>query len=445
MRRRIPRRRHSLFAACGLLLLLAAAPAFADDDDGGGGGSGGGGGGAGGSAAGDAGAAGGDGASGERYRGGAQGTGNFGRDLRGFLGSFVPGAPPPPAAAPARRAPPPQQPRPATVANEIVAMGVDAAPRARFLAAGFTIVEEAPATFLPGAILRLGLPRGLSAPAARDLARSLAPAARFDLNHLYRPGAETASVRISAPAEACDAARIGAVDTAVDPDHPALAGRAIERVTRRGAGRAPSGTAHGTAIAALLVGAVGPGRIVMVDAFHRRPEGDAADAFDVAGALAALAEREVAVVNLSFSGPANEVVALATERAAARGMLLAAAAGNDGPQSPPRFPAAHPWVIAVTAVDTDRRAFVRAVRGNHLAFAAPGVGLPAPGRGTALSGTSYAVPFVTAAFAQAMAKLDRDEAILQLSRAALDLGPPGRDPVFGWGLIPAASRCAGRS
>jgi hypothetical protein len=435
-------RRRPLLAACALVLLLAAGPAVADDDDDGGSGGGGSAGAAGGTGAG---TAGGDGASADRYRGGAQGTGNFGRDLRGFLGSFVPGAAPPPPAAPARRTPPPQN-RPATaVANEIVAIGVDAAPRARLLAAGFAVLEEAPAVFLPGAILRLGPPRGLSASAARDLARNLAPAARFDLNHLYRPGADAAAAPVAGPAGGCAAARVGVVDTAVDPDHPSLTGRAIERLTRRGAGRAPSGTAHGTAIAALLLGALGPARIVMVDAFHRRPDGDAADAFDLAGALALLAEREVAVVNLSFSGPANEVVALATERAAARGMLLAAAAGNDGPQSSPRYPAAHPWVIAVTAVDTAGRSFVRAVRGNHLAFAAPGVGLPAPGRGAPLSGTSYAVPFVTAAFAQAMARLDRDAAVLHLARTALDLGPPGRDPVFGWGLIPSARSCADRS
>jgi hypothetical protein len=64
------------------------------------------------------------------------------------------------------------------------------------------------------------------------------------------------------------------------------------------------------------------------------------------------------------------------------------------------------------------------------------VGLPGPGRGT-LSGTSYAVPFVTAAFARAMTGSDRDAALLNLARAAVDLGAPGRDPVFGWGLVRA--------
>jgi subtilisin family serine protease len=229
---------------------------------------------------------------------------------------------------------------------------------------------------------------------------------------------------------------VGVVDTGVDAAHPALAGRVIEQVTRRSAGRAAAGTAHGTAVVALLASALGPAPILVVDAFHRRPDGDAADAFDVAAALSLLAMRGITVANLSFAGPANEVLALATERAASQGMLLAAAAGNDGPRSPPRFPAAYPWVVAVTAVDAARRPFVRAVRGNHLAFAARGVGLPAQGPGGArLSGTSYAVPFVTAAFAIAMAVEDRDAALLRLAASAEDLGTPGRDAVFGWGLI----------
>ncbi|WP_372618916.1 S8 family serine peptidase [Falsiroseomonas sp.] len=427
--------RHALPAMCAGLL-LAAVPAMADDDDDGPGGS----------------AAGGEGSD---LRGqlpaGAPSTGSFIGDLRGLLGSIAPGIAvpaPAPAEAPASRpaAPAPRPPqRAATVPNEITAIGLDQLPRSRLLAAGFTIIEEVPAEIVPGSIARLGLPRGLTAAAARDLARSLAPAARFDLTHLYRPGGDAAVQPVVALGNAACAARpVGVVDTGVDPAHPALAGRQVEQVTRRSAGRAAAGTAHGTAVAALLASAIGAAPILVVDAFHRRPDGDAADAFDIAAALALLATRGIKVVNLSFAGPANEVLALATERAAAHGMLLAAAAGNDGPRSPPRYPAAYPWVVAVTAVDAQARPFIRAVRGSHLAFAARGVGLEAPGRGGAsLSGTSYAVPFVTAAFARAMTTEDREAALLRLAGSAQDLGPPGRDAVFGWGLIRPESGCAG--
>jgi hypothetical protein len=415
-------------------LLLCAGPVLADDDDDGGGGGGGGG----------AGGVGGSNDPQERPRG-APSTGSFSRDLRGFLGSFGVG-PGLPAPAP----PPPRQPAqqaaraaaPATsVANEITALGVDAPARARLLADGYTVLEEAPAEFLPGSLLRLRPPRGVPAAAARDRARALAPAARIDLTHLYRPGAAGPDLPETRPAApGCAAQPVGVVDTGIDPSHPVLAGRTIEQVTRRAEGRPAANKAHGTAVVALLAQALGEVPILVVDAFHRRPDGDAADAFDVAAALGLLAARGITVANLSFAGPANEVLALATERAASRGMLMTAAAGNDGPRSPPRYPAAYPWVVAVTAVDAQRRPFVRAGRGAHLAFAAPGVGLPSTGRGT-LSGTSYAVPFVTAAFAHAMAERDRDESLTLLSRSALDLGVPGRDPVFGWGLIRGSAAC----
>ena len=60
------------------------------------------------------------------------------------------------------------------------------------------------------------------------------------------------------------------------------------------------------------------------------------------------------------------------------------------------------------------------------------------------SGTSFAAPFVTAAVGRLMASsLDGDprQAQLRLAAAARDLGPPGRDVVFGWGLVQAEALC----
>ncbi|MFN6999440.1 MAG: S8 family serine peptidase, partial [Elioraea tepidiphila] len=58
------------------------------------------------------------------------------------------------------------------------------------------------------------------------------------------------------------------------------------------------------------------------------------------------------------------------------------------------------------------------------------------------SGTSYAVPFVAAALALArQGGLDPAEAARRLAAAAQDLGPPGRDPIYGWGLVRAIGDC----
>ena len=88
--------------------------------------------------------------------------------------------------------------------------------------------------------------------------------------------------------------------------------------------------------------------------------------------------------------------------ARARGIILVAAAGNAGPNSPPLFPAADPNVIAVTATDEDDRIFRAANRGNHIAVAAPGVDLWLPtldGDYRMTSGTSFAAAEVSGVIA----------------------------------------------
>ena len=98
----------------------------------------------------------------------------------------------------------------------------------------------------------------------------------------------------------------------------------------------------------------------------------------------------------------------------------------------------------MTAVDARGRLFARANRGDAVDFAAPGVDIwvarPGGSAGFA-SGTSYAVPFVTALAARWLAAapgLSPGQLYERLEATARDLGPPGRDPAFGWGLVRAA-------
>ena len=57
------------------------------------------------------------------------------------------------------------------------------------------------------------------------------------------------------------------------------------------------------------------------------------------------------VINMSFAGPYDPMLALAMKRASEKGAVLIAAVGNAGPKSPPLYPAADPRVIGVTAVE----------------------------------------------------------------------------------------------
>jgi subtilisin family serine protease len=141
-------------------------------------------------------------------------------------------------------------------------------------------------------------------------------------------------------------------------------------------------------------------------------------------------------------GPANHALEQVVRRAHARGVLLVAAVGNDGPAAQPLYPAAYPDVVAVTAVDARGQVLPEACRGPHVAFAAPGADMAAAGLGNSLyatpRGTSFAAPLVAGLLAANLHTFDRSAAnlaVIALARGATDTGAPGRDVVYGHGLV----------
>jgi subtilisin family serine protease len=162
----------------------------------------------------------------------------------------------------------------------------------------------------------------------------------------------------------------------------------------------------------------------------------------------------VAVANLSFAGPPDDAVHHAVRELTKAGIVVVAAAGNEGPSAPPSYPAAYEEVIAVTAVDRDLAAYRYASRGDHIDLAAPGVDVwtALPGRREGpQTGTSFAVPFVTAvvAVAHGPAGLRPDDdplaakarALAKIRASIKNLGERGRDPTFGAGLVQAPAPC----
>ena len=69
----------------------------------------------------------------------------------------------------------------------------------------------------------------------------------------------------------------------------------------------------------------------------------------------------------------------------------------------------------------------------------------AQGSGARKTGTSYAVPFVSAAGVLLASRPELDMTIVRarLEESTLDLGQPGRDATFGFGLIQMAGLCSG--
>ena len=176
--------------------------------------------------------------------------------------------------------------------------------------------------------------------------------------------------------------------------------------------------------------------ITAVAIMERTPEGTLrGHTAGLARALDYLILQGISVVNLSLGGVGDRVQRAVVARALARGLILVAAAGNGGEAAPPVYPAAWPGVIAVAAVDAAGKPWPRGNRGTYIAIAAPGVDLWLPTEGGEyVSGTSFASPFVAArlAWAQANGQTSEREALCARAR---DLGPPGRDPETGCGLM----------
>jgi len=359
--------------------------------------------------------------------------------------------------------------KPRQARDSIVASGLSAQDLARLSASGLQVTTRTQGVIAPQ-VIRLRLPAGMSIAQARRTVQRINVNASADLDSYYYTdsGASGCVGSDCTPAtlvgwtpdeaERCGPAPlIGLVDTGVDLGHDALRGQAIERLAGFTARENSSSQEHGTAIAALLIGRSGsrsPGlipqaRLVAVDAFYR--DGGTADRTDVASlvaALEALADRGVRIINLSLSGPPNEVLRKAIEALHAKGVVLVAAAGNNGAGAEPSYPAAYPGVIAVTAVDARLNVYRRATRGRYVDLAAPGVEIltasPGPD-GTRKSGTSYAVPFVSAAMAllhAAHPEAAAEALQRRLEEAAQDLGAPGRDTTFGYGLVRMARLCS---
>lgn len=372
---------------------------------------------------------------------------------------------PPRLRRPARVAPPPAAPAPLPqrAENEVLARGLSQQDLSDLMAQDFLPIEI---TALSGGQLlaRLLKPSALTMNEALQVVRDMAPADGSDFNHFYRTEQAAACAGIDCPARqmidwpvatGCGLLpRIGMVDTGLNAEHAALAGARIQMLHLDDP-RTRSDLLHGTAVAALLVGTsdsrapgLVPGaQLVAVDAFHRAGTDQRSDAFSLIRALDQLSRQQVRIVNLSLAGPPNAALEAQVAQMDAAGMLLVAAAGNNGPAAGPAYPAAYPQVIAVTAVDRRGQVYRRAGRGDHIDLAAPGVDVwtaASVSGARTKTGTSFAAPFVTAAAAlllQANPGLGNDDIRRLLMGSARDLGAAGRDPVFGAGLIAPPAAC----
>jgi subtilisin family serine protease len=195
---------------------------------------------------------------------------------------------------------------------------------------------------------------------------------------------------------------VAVVDSAIDVNHPDLAGVIAGRFDSAGMEDKPH--PHGTGMAGAiashkrLLGIAPNARLLAIQAFGVNSGGAQGTSLAIVKGLDWAVEQGARVINMSFAGPRDPILEQAIKGLRDRGIVLIAAAGNAGPKSAPLFPGADPNVIAVSATDADNNTYKNANRGKYIAIAAPGVDIlvPAPEGGYQLTtGTSVAAAHVS--------------------------------------------------
>jgi subtilisin family serine protease len=219
--------------------------------------------------------------------------------------------------------------------------------------------------------------------------------------------------------------RVGLIDGPVAINHLDLAGDNVREVPGAAlaacAQAASAACLHGTFVAGILCakrGSAAPAicsnctllvRPVFVEAPTGGLELPNAAPEELAAAILECIEAGAQVLNLSLvlmesSAKARVALVRALDHAARRGVIVVAAAGNQG-MIDSTVITSHPWVIPVAACDLRGKPLNQSNLGHSIGrngLRAPGekiTSLGAAGQPLTLSGTSAATPFVTGAIA----------------------------------------------
>jgi thermitase len=250
--------------------------------------------------------------------------------------------------------------------------------------------------------------------------------------------------------------KVGIVDTGIDQTHPDLAGKAVGCATSYNAGLlihngvCADDNGHGSHVSGTISantnnatgvsGVAFNSGIVMCKALATAAGTGLTS--DIANCINWVRQQGVKVISMSLGGGDNATLKSAVQTAYnnGNGVLLVAAAGNDG-NSNLNYPAAYAEVVSVAATDNkDHRASFSNAN-SDVEIAAPGVNVEstyAGGLYMTLSGTSMATPHV-AGVAAVIADLNPGASAAtlrsKLDAAVDDIGGAGRDVNFGFGRV----------
>ena len=176
------------------------------------------------------------------------------------------------------------------------------------------------------------------------------------------------------------------------------------------------------------------------------------------------ADNGAKVISLSLGGPSSNTMKDAIAYAHSKGVIIIAAAGNDGLGGPASYPAAYDdYVIAVAATRFDEARSYYSTTGSYVDISAPGgdtsVDQNGDGYGDGVlqqtfnpntqntgsfgywffQGTSMATPHVSGVAALLIANGVTNSSKVReaMEKTAEDKGNPGWDSEYGWGIVDA--------
>jgi len=238
--------------------------------------------------------------------------------------------------------------------------------------------------------------------------------------------------------------KVAVVDTGIDLDHPDLMANIKGQVNCINPSKTgDDDNGHGTHVAGIVaaidndIGVIGvapQAELYAVKVLSRRGSGFVSDIIE---GITWCINNGMDIINMSL-GTDTDIQSLhdACDEAAAAGLLLVAAAGNDG--GAVDYPGAYDSVIAVAATDSSDNRASWSSFGIEMDIAAPGVEIYSTWKGggyATASGTSMAAPHVAGTLALNLSA--------NICATADDLGASGWDIYTGCGLVDAEQAAIG--
>lgn len=247
---------------------------------------------------------------------------------------------------------------------------------------------------------------------------------------------------------------VAIIDDGIDRNHADLKGKIVNAydTVRNRKNIVPKGE-HGTHIAGIIAGSANNGiggagvapnvKLMPINVF----DGEYANTADIIDAIHFAVQHKANIINMSLGDTSySEALNKAVQEAYKKGVLIVAAAGNEGDMGKNVqrvYPAAFSHVISVAATDSrDKRASYSSYH-STVDIAAPGDDILSTlpdGKYGWMSGTSMATPMVTGVAALIWSyepKLNKSEVEYRLYDSAVDLGAKGKDIYYGNGRLNA--------